>query len=357
MGQFWHLINVDRREKDLTDSGKLGEFFFSDLGYLYKALHVPCLPKEVDEWLSRGTLVLQPKPIGALSTEVLDLIFEAILDDTERDPTKNFLTCIFLAITCKRLLSIGKRHILRALTSRYARAADCRILCLGEYADKEDQAPPGMLTDAEIKELETTMMPYECGEPDDEDIAARCLYVFALELYEPCRDALADQHTPIRALMDWIGRIRRKLRGSKDNLDRNQALSRDLDMIAALACVGYRPEPEYPDGPNVLCNLSKGECVREDALVKLESEWCSVTLAHAVLSRICYSPDPSLAMGCSEEYEDRIAKGPWAGDRFRITSAADMPQLKGGKEWKDVTKEVNRLLCHLWGNEMCDEEA
>ncbi|KAM5540001.1 hypothetical protein V8D89_006333, partial [Ganoderma adspersum] len=346
-------INVDHREEGITDSGKLGEFFFSDLGYLYESLHIPCLPKEVDQWLSRGTLAIQPKTIGALSTEVLDMIFEAILDDAKRKPTKKFLTCIYLAISCKWLLSVGKRHILRALTSRYARAADCRIVCLGEYADKDDQAPPGMLTDVEIEELETTMMPYECDEPDNQDLAARCLYTFASELYEYYGHAKAEEHKPISALIGPINLIRRKLREGEGD----QARSRDLDMITSLASVGYRPEPAYPDGPNVLCNMSKGECVREATLVKLESKWCRVTLAHALLSRICYSPDSSISMGCSEEVEGRLARGPWAGDRFRITSASDMPPLQGGKEWKDVMKEVNQMLRHLWGNETSDDEG
>lgn len=317
---------------------------------MFPANHLSWTFSEVDEWLSRGTFAVQPKPIGALSTEVLGMILEEILDDTRRAPAENFLTCVYFSVTCKRLLSVGKRHILRALTSRYARAADCRIICLGKYANKNDQAPPGMLTDAAVNELATTRMPYEPSELDDEDLAQRCLSVFALELYKSYHNAKVEEHMTVYIPIDCT----RDIRGRKEPPDSKE---RDLNMIAALACVRYYPTgPAYPDGPNVLCNLSKGECVREDALVRLESRWCSVTLAHAVLSRICCSPDSSMSMACSGEYEDRLAKGPWAGDQFRITSEADMPPLKGGQEWKDVTKDVNRMLRHLWNGEMDENE-
>ena len=56
-------------------------------------------------------------------------------------------------------------------------------------------------------------------------------------------------------------------------------------------------------------------------------------------------------MVCAKEYLDGLVKGPWAGDRFRITGADEMPPLKGGKGWKDVTKDVNRLLRHLLRHE------
>lgn len=82
-------------------------------------------------------------------------------------------------------------------------------------------------------------------------------------------------------------------------------------------------QPAYPDDPNALCNLSEGEYMREDALVKHESR--RVTLAHG---RICYSPESSVRLACSEEYEDRVMKGPWARDRFKVSS---MPLLKGAR--------------------------
>ncbi|KAI1795045.1 hypothetical protein LXA43DRAFT_882314 [Ganoderma leucocontextum] len=347
-------FNVDRREKDLAGGAKLGEFFWDNMTELYQSLRIPCLPKAVDKWLSRGPFVVQWGLVGKLSTEVLDMIFEVLLDDMNQDLTDNFLDCIFFAICCKRLLSVGKRHILRALISQHARAADCRLVCLGEYAGADDQAPPGMLTDAELKEIATTPGPDEDEyESADDAIAARCFYTFALESYEPYYVAGRSLLDPLRDISEEIHNIR---------WDRGKTIgppySLDLDMIAALGGVdSYYPKPEYPEGPIVLCNMSKGEYVREDKLVVWEMGWRRVTLAQALLSRICYSWDPSISMWCGEEYIDKLVKGPWAGDRFRITIADEMPWLKGGKEWKDVTKDVNALLCHLLGREMAEEEV
>ena len=384
-----HSINVDRREKNIAGGWKLGEFFFNDLQYLYQSLHIPCLPqyvfcsalgspqpfavnpghtrhtnfREVDKWLSRGAFSIQPKPIGELSTELLDMIFEAVLDDMKRGSTKNFLPCICLAISCKRLLCVGKRHVLRALILQHARAADCRIVCLGGNSRKDDQAPPGMLTDAEIKEVQTTRLPDESDEPTDEDLDARCLSIFAGELYDDYAKVVRRQNESIFALENHISRARKKLLNAKpegeDCKPRVAALARDLDMVRTLAGY-YGHHAEYPPGPNVLCNLSKGECVREAALVRLESNSGRlVSLAHAVLSRICYSSDSGVNILCSEEAEERLAKGPWAGDRFRITSEGDMPLLAEGTqtEWKDVTEDVNTMLRDLWSaDESSDDE-
>ncbi|PIL34440.1 hypothetical protein GSI_03216 [Ganoderma sinense ZZ0214-1] len=369
MGQLWDIINVDRREQGFVDSGKLGSLFFSDLRYLYRSLHIPCLPEKVDKWLSYGTFAIQPEPIGELPTEVLDMIYETILNDTNEDhPELIFLTCVSLAITCNRLLSVGKCHIQRALIPRHARAADCRIVCLGEYADKDDQAPPGMLTDAEIKELETTKMPYEDeeptdsdestddDEPTDDDLEERCLYIFAAELYKYYGDALHERSKPMYTFMDRFHTQLLEAQSESHNEARDAALTRDLKMFKTIAGVSYYGcQVTYPGGLNVLCNMSKGECVREDALVKLESKWCRVTLAHAVFSRICYSLSHDISIACSKEVEEKLVKGPWAGDRFRITSADDMPTLPGGKEWKDVTKEVSQMLRHLWRHGMRED--
>ena len=50
----------------------------------------------VDEWLARGTMVRQPRSIGKLSTEVLDMIFQTILHDISK--------------TCTALDDLSKYH-------------------------------------------------------------------------------------------------------------------------------------------------------------------------------------------------------------------------------------------------------
>ncbi|PIL37570.1 hypothetical protein GSI_01264 [Ganoderma sinense ZZ0214-1] len=321
MGQYWDL------EKDLTGGGKLGEFFFTNHSHLYDSLRIPRLPKDLDMWLSRGSAAVQPGPMGKLSTEVLDMVFE--------------------------------RHILHTLISRHARAADCRLVCLGWYAYPPDQAPPGMLTAAELEEIATTPDPDEHScESVEKAIARRCLYLFAGENYAYAHMAYWRLFEPFRKTVDELWHLRRQDPAKMDAF--YSAL--DLRMITKLGGVGsWAPGLEYAEGPRVLCNTSKGEYVREDALVGWDMEYWRVTLAHALLARVCYSPDDSISMCCGEEYKDGLVKGPWAGDRFRIISMDEMPVLKGGKRWRDVTGEVNELLCHLlegeFPEEYCKKEA
>ncbi|TBU45172.1 hypothetical protein BD309DRAFT_989711 [Dichomitus squalens] len=353
MGQNWYIVNVDRRETRLGGGAKLGEFFFDSMRELYDSLRYPCLPKDVDKWLSRGSFALQPGPLGKLSRELLDTIFEALLEVSENDESPPLLQLVLLSVTCKLLLSAGKSHILRQLISIHARAADCRLVCIGEYADGEEQAPPGMLTAAEIEEIATT--PHEWEEDDGEDgpdaatREERTFALFAINGYDKATEVLGEFnqfHTQLSgALTDALW----KLKAAP-----NPQRTFQLKMIWKLVGLdSYRPI--YPGGPNILCNLSKSEFVREDTLVELIRGWHRVTLAHALLSRICWSTEPSISMVCKAKYRDILVQGPWAGDRFRIVSADSMPAPKVGTEWKDVTKDVNRLLRHLWRHEMNDD--
>ncbi|KAI1795038.1 hypothetical protein LXA43DRAFT_61746 [Ganoderma leucocontextum] len=358
MVQNWQVLNVDRKERELAGGAKLGRGFWEDTSRLYKSLRIPCLPKAVDKWLSRGTFMLQWGRMGMISAEVLDMIFKAILDDVKEDPAYNFIDCLHLAVCCKQLLFVGKRHILRTLIFLHARAADCRLVCLGEYAGADDQAPPGMLTDAEHKEIATMKVPHEEDNfgSDEEDkaakvIAARCLYSFASELYEPCASVADLLQKPLRHLCRKNHNARKR-----EGYMIEPLYALDMDMVTALGCIDYWPRPTYPEGPAVLCNTSKGEYVLGDTLVVLQNQRCRVTLAHALLARICYSPDSSISVACDAEYAGQLAKGPWAGDKFRITTVNELPVLKDGKEWKDVTEEANKLLCHLWEREMSGVE-
>ncbi len=312
-------------------------------------------PRAVDEWLAQGPVALQPGGVGKLSTEVLDMIFQEILDD--KSPfVINLLSCICFALGCKRLLTVGKRHILDGLIKHYVRAADCRLVCLGAATNATDQAPPGMLTEEEVEEIATTKVPAEDDQwaiaarnedgADPDLILERCLYEFAMEFYDGTANewwernwSLAHERHAIweRLGAEWV------LYECRDPVQ-----LRDRMMFDALASGAT-----YPPGPKVLLNLVKGEYVRDAALVVLGKGFNRVTLAHAMLSRICYSLDPGVADEyCGEEFVGRFGKGPWAGDRFCIRSEDDMPVPQAGSrgftEWTDVTEEVNRLLGNLW---------
>ena len=151
----------------------------------------------MDEWLSRGDVVLQPGSICKQPTEVLDMTPQSIPNNPSHSSTTNLLSCICFAIACRGLLTIGKRYILEGFIAHHPRTVDCRLVCLREYTDAMDQAPPGMLTEEELKEIAATRVPYEGDEwaiathiEDGGDpivILERCLYNFAMEHYASAR--------------------------------------------------------------------------------------------------------------------------------------------------------------------------
>lgn len=118
------------------------------------------------------------------------------------------------------------------------------------------------------------------------------------------------------------------------------AYRREVDMLQSLLFSPTKPSPE------VLCNISKGEYVRRAALpdIALDLE-DDVSLAHALIVQVFWSSDPSCDFDIPEEHHERILRGPWAGDRFCVTTRKNMPQLAPGVgRWRDVSDEVVGFL-------------
>ncbi|KAI0722527.1 hypothetical protein C8Q76DRAFT_670580 [Earliella scabrosa] len=338
MGQYFELINVDREETSPESGIKIGEFFFDEFPGLIEALRLPTLPREVNAWLMCGKVALQPGPFGKLSPEVIDMVYAQFTSDDDLEHV------IRLAITCKRLLAVGKPHLLRLLQAYHACWAGCRLICLGEYTINDAALPVGFLTDAEKHKIATTEIPV-LGEPDE---YRKCLALHACELYSH-RYGTRESFDPRWAYTDRRMRALRKMH--KEDGDAQRLL--ELDMFNTL----YKYAPTYPNGIIVLCNLSKAEYVREDRLTVMERT-NMFGLIHGLMSRICWATSRDISFYCGDEYMERLVKGPWAGDRFCIATLKEMPLLKigAGKEWKDVTAEVDELLLHLWkANQMYDD--
>ncbi|KAI0758175.1 hypothetical protein C8Q74DRAFT_1373210 [Fomes fomentarius] len=332
MGQSWDLLNIDDKEKSPEICGKLFECFFETHPSLLYSLRLPVLPRQVDTWLRTGKHARQPGPLGKLSPELLDMIFDNIFF---------FWDIIQFSITCKLTLEVGKRHLLSALRRYHAPWAGQRLICLGGDPLDSD-LPKGLLTPFEQREILTSDIPI-----------ARELRLAGEEMYlaiYACETYLSRYGTLGRAdrlQRDYWEGMRKKREEVKDHPQSN----RDLDMFHALYIYS---KPTYPKGSLVCCNLSKAEYIRQDRLRKMEWEenWQrnrykrSLGLAHALIVRICWSGDSPLygAKGINEQ----LAKGPWAGDRFSITTLETMPQPKDAKEWKDVTAEVDELLFRIW---------
>lgn len=83
----------------------------------------------------------------------------------------------------------------------------------------------------------------------------------------------------------------------------------------------------------VLCNLSKGLYVREDAIPLFERD--QFHICQALLSRIIWSSG-----GTDLSYKDAkdpIHRGKWAGDKFEVTTR---DRLRRGIKWRDGSETI-----------------
>ncbi|KAF8515599.1 hypothetical protein BU17DRAFT_93394 [Hysterangium stoloniferum] len=96
----------------------------------------------------------------------------------------------------------------------------------------------------------------------------------------------------------------------------------------------------------VIRNMSKKEYIRESRITA-EAGLDEMYVTQAILSRICWSHDPSSSMA----YQGDIHRGTWAGDRIYIMcenrhDAVLMAKSKDPSKapWKDVTEACVQML-------------
>ncbi|KAM5542380.1 hypothetical protein V8D89_003839 [Ganoderma adspersum] len=341
MGKWWQIINVDGRESSQHLWGELGSWFFYPHEHLLSHISIPVLPKEVDEWLADGPVSPQPGPLSHMPVELLDLVFDSLHGLHE---------VIRLSITCKPLLAVGTRHLLRATCAHYAPWAGARLISLDDSTAHLDALPPHLLTDSERKEIEAAGFPKYAEGGEGEVEVQRSLSNFASHYY---RRVFHKEWRQPR--INDVSTFERQLRSTALTCPGDStATERDVYVFRTLYGDGRRPT--YPPGVRVLCNLSKGEYVRADGL----SVPPHANLAHALLARICWSTSHEVGMVCADDYRPQLTAGTWAGDRFCVTSLDVLPEMDSmdasddadgdgeKREWKDVTREVAAVLAHIW---------
>lgn len=97
-----------------------------------------------------------------------------------------------------------------------------------------------------------------------------------------------------------------------------------------------------PSGEWVLCNLSKREYIRERAARDDSGELIRWDLGRVLLPRICWS---SVPIGIAGNGSSPPRRGPWAGDRFEITT---IERLQEPNDWKDISEEVVQEFITFW---------
>ncbi|KAI0028495.1 hypothetical protein K488DRAFT_58459 [Vararia minispora EC-137] len=327
MGQYWMILNLDKKEKMFL--GKLGETFFevhSDLQDTLKAFALPEMPKlgakkiqyslallTNDRDCGRRGLLALPAEILAEITGSLDSIYDLIC----------------LAAACHHLWEACRVLIQKQLKG--TTWAGCRIICLG---DESDDLPPTVAL-SEVEQAEVLEWGNTTSEPVD--YAPALLWSYAAELYE-YRDDDVNLKRGLRMLI--------------------------LDGPPAVAIENMTDRPWHRS--DVLRNLSKRLYVRQAVLNKL---WEELTLRHpqlkqewnmapcvgnALLCRICWSTSDNAAMNVKEE---SITQGPWAGDRFDVVHMRELKMDSEFPQWQDVSEEVFAVLRKCWESELrCNAE-
>jgi hypothetical protein len=271
----------------------------------------------------RSTVVFEPGQIKAndpkfssLETELHDLIFEEL-------GIKDVLS---LSLTNRYFWSVGRRHIQTYFMSFLGPWTGESIICVGDYVEAGDH-PPGLFTEDERSELQQLL---------DEEGQPMMLLDYTHEYTE------IDVSLPTTLLRQLL---------SKDYCKHYYGMS-DSDRSEIIETVRPESSQFYPgDVPWILRNLTTQEYVRSD-VIALKPEHIHgpniefLGFGEVVLSRICWSSDPSVNMA----YNGNIHRGVWAGHRFDITTRARHEQdVK--EEWKDVSEEVAREIASIWESE------
>jgi hypothetical protein len=246
---------------------------------------------------------------------------------------------LFCLATCSQFLFyLCRNRIVSILKSQCGHLAGTSLVCVGGYLDADDY-PPGMDWQSKMEELQkefrdgpgTRHLGSEKPEP-------ALLYDVAQDFarIEKPNGSLAYESMPSEQFNEFILCL--------DNLP--HANQKDLDFL-----LNFDHRWFYINSPDwVLRNLTTKEFVRRSVVAHGSNGpfTCGgVGLGEVLLSRICWSSDPSAAMSC-----EGIHRGIWAGHKFDITL---MEAFEGEVGWKDVSESMHDEITGIWQREYGDD--
>lgn len=362
MGQYWYLVNLDKREK--IEFTKLGE------GRRDFAIH-SCLSgckftvstateyiercmqaEEESRKLHEQHAAAVGKPSSPGRPKLYRRITQSQSSFMKKLPVEVISICVgfmetlldkaCFALTCQDAWDIARPTLIKQLRPYESWQGD-RILCIGDYT-RLDDVPPNVLNDEEL----ATVSDMKTGKWRP----SRVLDQKAPRLY--LTDFLdARGMTPVSApaydVHDWLHDNRD---GERHITYSRQSHDAWFKMVRETRLSGTSP------AGTVLRNLTTHEFIRGDTLLAArrknpDSETCSPIhfwgLADILLLRIAWAPDD----GCYKEMMAQAdSHGPWAGHRFDFVAADQLPRRKtrGRRRvlapWKDVSNVlINELLC------------
>ncbi|KAI0329621.1 hypothetical protein GY45DRAFT_1435285 [Cubamyces sp. BRFM 1775] len=319
MGQNWAIYNIDRREFYSGSSAKLGEWFFDNQYALMQALRVKApmsFSRHIKERLNTGRRATQTSKFLKLPNEILSMVLIELKHDK---------ALLYFAATCKALHSLSEPVFFHFYEQFYPSWHDCRVVCLGDSMDQDDTLPPGVLTESELEWVAS-----------ERDALGSCYGVFR-QYYED----YSERRRPFRES------CLRGLGWSYSAYYLSPAYQADYAMLSML-CEEVPRRLSSEENYEVLCNISKREYIRDRNLTVPEK----VTLAHALITMICWSPYADYALNYELEATENMNQGRWVGDKFRIVpeEAFVDSELNNG-DWTDVTAEVDTVL-----QDLCKQE-
>ncbi|KAI1796843.1 hypothetical protein LXA43DRAFT_490204 [Ganoderma leucocontextum] len=376
----WKIFNVSQEEVGVLRGGPLfEEFFLSKQCFLVRSLAVPFPHPRIDSLLEDARKALKPhKGLLSLPDEALAKIVG--------DPDFSLPDVVALAITCRRLFAVSAKAIGVARVECAARWAGGRIACVSEKTRYSD-LPPAMLESHERSVIDQVYQVQKYGSPfqpidlSPQDPAYLTQPVeptywsdgpYRIELAGPMLDAAQRAGQTELSIDDWPwGRLDHLCWGVSPELWRGafdyikngsgwygRLEGRDLErfhLVMAQMFPTHRKDW-------VLLNLSKMEYVTASAMATLSKHpddvqpwlpYCRADLGHALLARICWASEDCTGL---EGNPTRVERGPWAGDRFCITTMDRVAkQKKGEPQWKDVSHavvgDVKKIFEAIYGDQ------
>ncbi|KAI0690317.1 hypothetical protein BC835DRAFT_1528887 [Cytidiella melzeri] len=197
-----------------------------------------------------------------------------------------------------------------------------RVLCAGVYCKVHDY--PASVEDVVQREKENPRARREN------------IYNIAETLYQQFDDYSSWRASDSRVMV--------RMRKLMQNGDEDTTIwDEDIANYAALVLPEWESDCEW-----VLCNLSKGEYVRQSVIQEIDQDERfphNYDLGHAMLSRICWSSEASTSMRCQGKLKEPLHRGCWAGDRLEVTPIG---KIRSDIEWDDVSEEVADTLRQIY---------